>query len=483
MHPHRSTRELAIWGVLAFAGGTFASWSTTGASAVQGPVLVLMLVAFALTLPGRAPGLLVAVAATLAFPIVHLYQANEFDPRYLMLVIPASVAAFGGRLAGRLLDTAASRLGDAPAEAGASWTAQRLSKRFALAVALVTIAAVGLPSVTASLRALAHPSAAWLSLVWQIMTLLGWIACTPLLLGGRATSDAMERVQGGLTPVGALKHVVVIAALVTLHAVAIVTMSAALFIPIVPSWNSLVFAAFVAYLPLDLLAYGAILVLGYISDSERHRRDAARREASLRAESLDSRMSALRARLNPHFLFNALNSVDVLARAGNTAQMSKVLDGLTGLLRYVLDERRPTVTLREELDFVGRYLEVQQIRFGDRLRHSIVAQPGAEGAAVPQLLLQPIIENAVEHGIAQTLDGGAVRVEARCDGDVLEVAVEDDGAGIAEGALAGGIGLSSTRERLARLFGGDASLVVESRSAARGTRAVIRIPYEARAPG
>lgn len=438
-----------------------------------------MLVAFALTLPGRAPALLVAILSTLAFPIVHLYQAHELDPRYLILIIPASIAAFGGRLAGRLLDTAASHVGDEESATGVSWATKPLSKRFVLAVALVTIAVAGLPSVTTSLRSLAHPTAAWLSMVWQVMTLLGWIGFTPLILGGRTTSDATERVQGGLTPTGALKHVVIVTVLVTIHAFVIVTISAALFIPMVPSWSALVLAALVTYLPIDLLAYVAILVLGYVSDTERHRRDAARREAALRAESLDNRMSALRARLNPHFLFNALNSVDVLARSGKTAQMSKVLDGLTGLLRYVLDERRPNVTLREELDFVGRYLEVQQVRLGDRLRCSVVTQPGLDGAAVPQLLLQPIIENAVEHGIAQTLDGGVVHVEARRDGDVLEIAVEDDGAGIAAERPGAGIGLSSTRERLARLFGSRASLLVESRSAVRGTRAVIRIPYEA----
>jgi signal transduction histidine kinase len=479
MKTHRSTRELAVWGALAFAGGTFASWSSTRAAEVQGPVLLLMLVAFALALPGRAPALLVAILSTLAFAIVHVYQVHDLDPRYLILIIPASVAAFGGRLAGRLLDTAASQVSDEQAATEASWATKPLSKRFVLAVALVTIAVAGLPSVTTSLRSLAHPAAAWLSMVWQVMTLLGWIAFTPLILGGRTTPDATERMHGGLTPRGALKHVVVVTVLVTIHAVVVVTISAALFIPMVPGWSALVLAAFVTYLPIDLLAYVAILGLGYVSDTERHRREAVRREAALRAESLDNRLSALRARLNPHFLFNALNSVDVLARSGKTAQMSKVLDGLTGLLRYVLDERRPNVTLREELEFVGRYFEVQQIRLGDRLRCSVVAQPGVDAAAVPQLLLQPIIENAVEHGIAQTLDGGVVHVEARRDGDILEIAVDDDGAGIAAEGSGTGIGLSSTRERLVRLFGSRASLRVEPRSVGGGTRALIRIPYEA----
>jgi LytS/YehU family sensor histidine kinase len=315
-------------------------------------------------------------------------------------------------------------------------------------------------------------------MVWQIMTLLGWIGFTPLILRARGSSDATDRVQSGLTPSGALKHVVVLAALVTIHAIAVVTISGALFIPLVPSWNALVLAALVTYLPLDVLAYVTILALGYVSDTERHRREAARRETALRAESLDSRMSALRARLNPHFLFNALNSVDVLARAGKTAQMSNVLDGLTSLLRYVLDERRPNVALREEFDFVRRYFDVQQVRFGDRLHCAVVAPPAIDGAAVPQLLLQPIVENAVEHGIAQTLDGGTVRVEARRDGDVLELTVDDDGPGITGEPSTRGMGLSSTRERLTRLFGGRASLRVESRAPARGTRVVIRLPYE-----
>jgi signal transduction histidine kinase len=422
--------------------------------------------------------LLVAIASTLAFPIVHLVQSRELDPNYLILIIPASIAAFGGRLTGTLLDTAASRLTDASASSDGPWSSRPLSKRFVLAVALVAIAVAGLPSVSTNVRALQHPAATWLSMVWQIMTLLGWIGFTPVILGARSTRDATTRVEGGLTPGAALTHVAVIAGLAMIHALAVVSISAALFIPMIPSWSALVRAAFVAYLPLDLLAYVTILALGYVSDVERHRREAARREAALRAETLESRMSALRARLNPHFLFNALNSVDVLARAGKTERMSKVLDGLTGLLRYVLDERRANVPLREELDFVRSYLDVQQVRFGDRLSYSLVMPSGVEDALVPQLMLQPIIENAVEHGIAQTLDGGTVRIEAARHGEALEVTIEDNGPGVGGQPSTPGIGLSSTRERLARLFGDRASVSVESRPATRGTRVMIRIPFD-----
>lgn len=477
MNTHRSIRELAVWAALAFAGGSVAGWMSTGASEVQGSVLTLMLAAFALTLPGRAPALLVAVASAVAFPVVHLYQFAQLDLRFLIVIVPAAIGAYGGRLAGTLLDTAASQLAAPLRAAQAPWNGRPLSKRFVLAVALPVIAAVGLPSVSGRLHALGHPAAAWLSIVWQTMTLLGWIGLTPLILRARGMPDTITTVQG-LTPAGAVKHIVSIGALTIIHSASVVLISAALFVPVVPSWGALVLAAFVAYLPLDLLVYVTILTLGYISDTERQRRDAVQREAMLRAESVESRLSALRARLNPHFLFNALNSVDVLARAEKTDQLAKVIDGVTGLLRYVLDERRPHVTLREELEFVQRYLEVQQVRFGDRLRYSIVVHPAAGAAMVPQLLLQPIVENAVEHGIGNTLEGGAVCIEAMRDGEGLQVILDDEGAGMAADGASDGIGLSSTRERLSRLFGGRASLRIESRSPARGTRAVIRIPYQ-----
>jgi len=483
MKKRRSIQELSVWAILAFAGGCFASWTDAGANEVQGAMLVVMLAAFALTLPGRAPALLVAVAATIAFPIVHALQAHELDLKYLILIIPTSIAALGGRLAGTLLDTATSRLAEVEATPSAPWTSRPLSKRFVLAVGLVTIAVAGLPAVSTSLGALRHPASAWLAMVWQVMTLLGWIGFTPLILRERATSNATANVEDGLTAFGALRHAAAVAVLTVTHALAVVSISALLFIPMVPSWGALVRAAFFAYLPLDLLAYLTILSLGYVSDTERHRRETARREAALRAETLDSRMSALRARLNPHFLFNALNSVDVLARAGKADGMSKVLGGLTGLLRYVLDERRPNVPLRDELEFVRQYFEVQQARFGDRLRYSIIARPGVDDALIPQLILQPIIENAVEHGIARTLDGGAVRVEAVRQADVLDVTVEDDGAGVPTEPSTQGIGLSSTRERLARLFGDRASVSVESRAESRGTRVVVRIPLDAQTRG
>lgn len=490
-----SRTERAIWAALALAGGCATGWFDLGAAEVQGTAAVLMLTNFALTLPGRAPVALVAIASALGLPLVHAGARGDVNAGYVIILIPAFIGAGGGRLAGRLLDTASSQLEDVPSPSNIAWRSRPLSTRFLLAVALVLIAAAGLPSANAALTAMGQPtapfgtlvwavghrSASFVALVWEIMTLLGWIGLTPILLAERPTGRVSAGgAIAGLSPTGVATHLLMIVVLTVVHAALVVAFTGLLFIPIEPDWQTLARTAFTIYLPLDMMAYLTILTLGFASDVARQRRATEQREAALRAESLDSRLTALRARLNPHFLFNALNSVHVLARAGKADETSRLVEGLTGLLRYVLDERRATVPLREELSFVRTYLGVQQVRFGDRLRYDVQSDASLDDALVPQLLLQPIVENALEHGVARALDGGSVRVIVARAGDVLRVIVEDDGPGPAAADNSSGIGLASTRERLARLLGARARLVIEPRpsSEGRGTRVVIEIPLE-----
>jgi sensor histidine kinase YesM len=323
------------------------------------------------------------------------------------------------------------------------------------------------------LRSLEHSAATWLAIIWQIMTLLGWVGLSPIILHLRPSSDAdaTETTAGE-----AVVQLVVATLLVVVHAAVIVLLTAMLAVPVVPTWRSMMLAAFAAYAPLDWLAYLAIITLGYVSDVERRRRVAVKREEALQAESLESRLSALRARLNPHFLFNALNSIHVLSSAGRTHETTRMVEGLTSLLRYVLDERRAKVPLSDEMAFAQEYLEVQRIRLGDRLQFEIETDPLAANTLVPQLVLQPIIENAVEHGIAQLLNGGTVRIGARIVHDRLEIDVENDGLGTDSRESTAGIGLSSTRERLARLYGASAIVSLEQRPSPPGVRARITIP-------
>jgi two-component system LytT family sensor kinase len=454
-----SRTEFAVWCVLAVAGGWLGGASESPRGGVQGPVLLLMIVNFVLTLPGRA-----SAVATALLSVVGLvsYHIGDFNAGLLVALIPAAIAAAGGTFAGMLLDTAASRLGE-QSESDLPFHRRPVSRRFMLAVALCGIAAAGVPVVFSSLGAFDLPIGFWVTLIWQILTLLGWIVLAPGLLATSRPNIA------AFTPIDALTQFAIVIALSILHAAIIVVATRLLFIRIDAGWAEILRTAYLAYLPLDLLAYLSILTIGFISDVDRQTRDAAQREAALR-------LTALRARLNPHFLFNVLNSVGVLSRGGRHEESARVIDGLTKLLRYVLDERYPRVPLGEEIDFVREYLEVQRVRFGDRLRFTIDAASQTLNGLVPQLLLQPIVENAVEHGISNSLAGGNVRVSTSRDATSLMIAVEDDGPGIAPDSRAG-IGLASTRERLSGMFGDKASLVTEPR-APSGTRVIIRLPYE-----
>jgi LytS/YehU family sensor histidine kinase len=158
----------------------------------------------------------------------------------------------------------------------------------------------------------------------------------------------------------------------------------------------------------------------------------------------------------------------------------RVLAGLGELLRHVLyGPGTHEVPLRDELAFVERYLAIERVRFGDRLRVEVEVEPGAMDAAVPNLLLQPLVENALKHGIAPRPDGGRVAVRARAAGAVLRVEVCDDGGDLAgrEAPAGRGLGLANTRARLDRLYGGRATLRVGGH--AGGTSAVVELPLRA----
>jgi two-component system LytT family sensor kinase len=185
---------------------------------------------------------------------------------------------------------------------------------------------------------------------------------------------------------------------------------------------------------------------------------------------------------NPHFLFNSLNAITVLVRDRNTAAASRMLELLSDVLREVLraDATHET-TLSTEVEFLERYLAIEEIRFSDRLQPRIEIDPGVSGAGVPRFLLQPLVENALRHGIARRADAGVLQVAARREGSQLVLTVRDDGPGLpaafdSDAAKAGGVGLANTRARLAALYGGKATLDV-SNAEGGGAIATVRLPY------
>jgi two-component system LytT family sensor kinase len=206
---------------------------------------------------------------------------------------------------------------------------------------------------------------------------------------------------------------------------------------------------------------------------ELERRKAVRFQSSAQA----ARLRALQAQLEPHFIFNTLNSISSLVVEGRDQAATAMIAKLSDFLRLTLQTSgTPEILLANELVFVRQYLELQQLRFGDRLRYLISVEPGAANAMVPALLLQPLVENAVRHGILSRATGGLVKVAARALDGALYIEVEDDGLGMRKiSGLSSGLGLSSIATRLNEHYGNESKFHV-GRSTAGGVAISIRIP-------
>jgi sensor histidine kinase YesM len=217
------------------------------------------------------------------------------------------------------------------------------------------------------------------------------------------------------------------------------------------------------------------VIYGYLSLQRARRLEVA--AARLSEQLTRAQLDTLRAQLNPHFLFNSLNSVAVLARRGQVADVERMVTRLADLLRHSLESSRTQlVTLRVELEAVRRYLDIEQVRFGDRLLVDVHADAALLDAMVPSFLLQPLVENAVRHGPVDTRTPLHIGVEATGDDRRLTITVTDDGAGIRDFTDAGeGVGLANTRARLRGLYGDDASLTLSSGNGG-GTAVTIRLP-------
>lgn len=214
-------------------------------------------------------------------------------------------------------------------------------------------------------------------------------------------------------------------------------------------------------------------------------REREAQTARLAAQVAEARLTALRTQINPHFLFNSLNALLVLIRDRDTDNAERMLELLGDLLRQVLtSDERQEVRLEDELRFLEDYLAIAQIRFSDRLRIVRTVEEGIGDALVPQFILQPLVENALRHGIGESVAGGTIEIGARVEGADLVLWVADDGPGPAGPPNVNGLGLRNTRERIETLYGARARLELSQRAEGRGreggaggTMAQVRIPY------
>jgi hypothetical protein len=229
------------------------------------------------------------------------------------------------------------------------------------------------------------------------------------------------------------------------------------------------------------VVYYAMIVMVYTALRFRSLYVAERLSAAaLEAELARSKLDTLRSQLRPHFLFNTLNAISVFVTE-DAEKAQQMLLRLSTLLRRSLDQEAHEVPLKEELAFVNDYLEIQRGRFGDQLAVEVAVDPAVMEARVPVFLLQPLVENAIEHGKS---DNGCttIALSAGRERDELQITLVDDGPGVGDGVrLQEGIGLRNTRARLHHLYGSRATVALGSahgETALPGTRVEIRIPFQ-----
>lgn len=229
----------------------------------------------------------------------------------------------------------------------------------------------------------------------------------------------------------------------------------------------------------NLAIYWGIVAVQHASSMYRKYQEQQLHASELQRQLMQSRLSALRAQLHPHFLFNTLNAIVVLVRQHKAREADEMLTNLSELLRQTLEEWEiQEVPLHKEIEFLKLYLDIEQIRFQDRLKVEMTLEPETLDSLVPCFLLQPLVENAIRHGIAKSSSAGNLTLKSRRIDSMLEIQVCDDGPGFSDTEIqrSKGMGLKNTRARLRELYGEEQSLRLEN-SGRGGAIATVTISW------
>jgi two-component system, LytTR family, sensor kinase len=244
------------------------------------------------------------------------------------------------------------------------------------------------------------------------------------------------------------------------------------------AWASFVQRLYFNNLDWTLMTYSTIVGVSYAVTYYRESQARALKAANLETRLMETRLRTLEAELHPHFLFNTLHAISTLVHSKPDAA-DRMISRLSDLLRLTFDRSgAPRISLHEELEFLQKYLEIEQTRFQDRLTVEYDIDPDALDAEVPRLILQPLVENAIKHGLSPKPGPGVIRVSAHRLGDRLALEVRDNGVGLSERARArlhSGVGLSNTRDRLECLYG--ASHRLEFSDGGEGLAVRLEVPF------
>jgi len=331
-----------------------------------------------------------------------------------------------------------------------------MRSRFRYAVIAILIASVPVVLTLLATRGEGEPGVPpeplWQAAVYGAANWYPWVILAPLIdrrVRRSHSRNAADRVRvlGG--------HALLVAVFVLAHGVLMDAVTRA----IEPGRMRPVLRSVQREIIPDAILYTTIAVAFTIAEARRRQTEMAER---LRAEVAEARLDALRQQLNPHFLFNTLNHIVSELRSLRSDQVKPALAmllALSDLLRDVLRERAQLIPLRDEVRMVERYLEIERARFGDRLQAEVTFEPRALDALVPSLMLQPLLENAMRHGISAADGRCRLNLTVRTHGDRLSIEVRDAGPGLdpAKAPPESGVGLRNTAERLKYLYGADHS--------------------------
>ncbi len=372
---------------------------------------------------------------------------------------------------GQLLDTSGAGI-DLPAPAR-----PRYGLRWPVVLGVATLLAILSSALAISFtRALGRPATNWVSLVvlnaayWYV-----WALFTPSIVW---LSQHFRFERQGLVR-ALLIHVPSVALFSFAHiaVMAGVQWWLASARSSYPLWSEIQRSALMNF-DWEMMTYWAIAGLSHAVLYYRESRDRALRSSQLETKLIEAQMASLRHQLQPHFLFNTLHAVSTLMHRDVDAA-DRTLMCLSDLLRMTLENLgRHESPLKAELDFLSKYLEIEQTRFADRLVVRFDIEPEALDALLPTLLLQPLVENAIKHGVSKKVGPGHIDIRARQDHDKLWVEVRDDGQGLSETALTAlqkGIGVSTTRARLQHQFGADFRF--EFHRLEEGVAVVVAVPW------
>jgi two-component system, LytTR family, sensor kinase len=387
--------------------------------------------------------------------------------------------ALSRRCGARAGDAASGRAG---ATSGASWRASLailLRVKSRLTIALVGFTLLGLFE-TADYALLLHVTGKPVTLAHVVLRecppWIVWALCVPAVMawGERFELAWPPRARA------VVAHMAGIAATTVLLAIMRVILERGLGLALPAQGigrhllDSLAFS-----FPLAVITYGATIGLGYAASFSAR----SRQLLELQSELSKAQLSALRMQLNPHFLFNTLHTIGALVREDNGSGAVDMLEKLGDILRRLLrSDGQLETPLRDEIAFLRKYLEIEQVRFGDRLRVTWQLDPSSEAARVPQLILQPLVENALRHGLSRRAQPGSLTIASQVQDRQLELVVADDGVGLPADFHpdSGGVGLTNVRARLRQSYGEAArlSLGLGERG---GVTARIVIPLHTRA--